>query len=192
MGLAVHSSPLTRSSGSVPAPTIMATKLFGKDLSEYDDIDVDELLSELNEEEIEELGRELIDPDDSCVPANQRCWYNTEKAPTGPYNRKALADFIETQAKEEKDWDEPKPFKKEVRGKVFVPPKEEKVQLTDTGDDTVETEWDDVLNTTTSSKSRLSSYADLQKALKTTLMSQSSRCLIPTPMTELLSVSLRC
>lgn len=38
-------------------------KLYGKDLSFYDDIDVDALLLELNDEEIEELGAELIDPD---------------------------------------------------------------------------------------------------------------------------------
>ncbi len=39
------------------------TKLFGKDLSAYDDINVDELLLTLTEEQIDELGQELIDPD---------------------------------------------------------------------------------------------------------------------------------
>ena len=39
------------------------TKLFGKSLKAYDDIDVDELLAQLSEAEIEELGLELIDPD---------------------------------------------------------------------------------------------------------------------------------
>ncbi len=38
-------------------------KLFGKDLSAYDDIDIDELLTTLSPEELEELGTELIDPD---------------------------------------------------------------------------------------------------------------------------------
>ncbi len=38
-------------------------KLFGKDLSAYDDIDIDELLQTLSPEELEELGTELIDPD---------------------------------------------------------------------------------------------------------------------------------
>ena len=38
-------------------------KLFGKDLKEYEDIDIDDLLSKLTPEEIEELGQELIDPD---------------------------------------------------------------------------------------------------------------------------------
>ena len=39
------------------------TKLFGKDLSAYDSINIDELLLTLTEEEIEELGQDLIDPD---------------------------------------------------------------------------------------------------------------------------------
>ena len=38
-------------------------KLYGKDLSAYDDIDIDELLEKLTPEELEELGQELIDPD---------------------------------------------------------------------------------------------------------------------------------
>ena len=38
-------------------------KLYGKDLREYDDINIDELLETLSPEEIEELGMELIDPD---------------------------------------------------------------------------------------------------------------------------------
>ena len=38
-------------------------KLFGKDLKEYEDIDIDDLLQKLTPEEIEELGQELIDPD---------------------------------------------------------------------------------------------------------------------------------
>lgn len=41
----------------------MATKLYGKDLSKYDDIDLDELLSKLTEEELVELETDLIDPD---------------------------------------------------------------------------------------------------------------------------------
>ena len=39
------------------------TKLFGKDLSAYDEINIEELLLTLTEEEIEELGTDLIDPD---------------------------------------------------------------------------------------------------------------------------------
>ena len=40
-----------------------ATKLYGKSLKEYEDIDVDALLSQLTEEELEQLGQDLIDPD---------------------------------------------------------------------------------------------------------------------------------
>lgn len=39
-----------------------AAKLYGKDLSEYDDIDVDQLLSELTPEELNILAKE-VDPD---------------------------------------------------------------------------------------------------------------------------------
>ena len=46
------------------------TKLYGKDLSEYDDIDIDALLEELTPEQIEELGTELIDPDVSAKRGN--------------------------------------------------------------------------------------------------------------------------
>jgi len=39
-----------------------AAKLYGKDLSEYDDIDVDQLLAELTPEELNILAKE-VDPD---------------------------------------------------------------------------------------------------------------------------------
>lgn len=39
-----------------------AAKLYGKDLSEYDDVDVDELLAQLTPEEINILAKE-VDPD---------------------------------------------------------------------------------------------------------------------------------
>lgn len=39
-----------------------AAKLYGKDLSEYDDIDVDKLLAELTPEELNILAKE-VDPD---------------------------------------------------------------------------------------------------------------------------------
>ena len=44
-------------------------KLYGKDLSAYDDIDLDELLKQLNEQELEELSLDLIDPDVSKMCA---------------------------------------------------------------------------------------------------------------------------
>lgn len=39
-----------------------AAKLYGKDLSEYDDVDVDDLLAQLTPEEINMLAKE-VDPD---------------------------------------------------------------------------------------------------------------------------------
>lgn len=39
------------------------TKLFGKDLSAYDNINIEELLLTLTDQEIQELGDDLIDPD---------------------------------------------------------------------------------------------------------------------------------
>lgn len=46
-------------------------KLYGKDLSEYDEVDVDELLAQLSAEEIKILAKE-VDPDVSlCQLADQ-------------------------------------------------------------------------------------------------------------------------
>lgn len=41
-------------------------KLYGKDLSEYDEVDVDELLAQLSAEEIKILAKE-VDPDVSTL-----------------------------------------------------------------------------------------------------------------------------
>lgn len=43
-----------------------AAKLYGKDLSEYDDVDVDELLAQLTPDEINILAKE-VDPDVSLL-----------------------------------------------------------------------------------------------------------------------------
>ena len=51
------------------------------------------------------------------MPPSERCKYRLDKSPTGPFNRKKLIAFLEKKAKEEKDWDEVKPFTKEIRGK---------------------------------------------------------------------------
>lgn len=70
----------------------MANKLlFGKSLDEYDSNidDIDELLSKLTETEINELNED-IDPDNTLLPASQRCRDQTSKAPTGPYDREKL------------------------------------------------------------------------------------------------------
>lgn len=44
-------------------------KLYGKDLSEYDDVDVDALLAQLSPEEINILAKE-VDPDVSSILRN--------------------------------------------------------------------------------------------------------------------------
>ena len=44
----------------------------------------------------------------------------TSKAPTGPYQRQKLLEFLEKKAKEEKDWEQNKPFVKEIRGRSKV------------------------------------------------------------------------
>ncbi len=53
---------------------------------------------------------------DSDIPPSERCRYKTTKAPTGPFNRQQLLDFLETKAKDEKDWEDAKPYIKEIRG----------------------------------------------------------------------------
>jgi len=54
------------------------------------------------------------------VPPSDRCRYKTDKLPTGPFERKKLLEFLERKAREDKDWEEAKPFKKETRGIVIV------------------------------------------------------------------------
>ncbi|KAG5346386.1 TMOD protein, partial [Acromyrmex charruanus] len=99
-----------------------AAKLYGKDLSEYDDIDVDQLLAELTPEELNILAKE-VDPDDSFMPPSQRCSYECNKSPTGPLNRKKLIEHINKQALETPDIPELKPYVPGViRGKKWIPP----------------------------------------------------------------------
>lgn len=53
---------------------------------------------------------------DSCIPPSDRCKYRTDKKPTGPFNRKKLLDYLAKKAREDKDWEEIKPYLKEIRG----------------------------------------------------------------------------
>uniref|UniRef100_A0A2P2I4M2 Tropomodulin-like n=1 Tax=Hirondellea gigas TaxID=1518452 RepID=A0A2P2I4M2_9CRUS len=97
-------------------------KLFGKDLSEYDEVDVDDLLEQLSPEELELLAGD-VDPDDSLVPPSERCGYKCEKDSTGPLDRKQLIDHINDQAINEPDVPELVPYIAGiVRGKKWVPP----------------------------------------------------------------------
>ncbi|XP_026477306.1 tropomodulin isoform X3 [Ctenocephalides felis] len=112
------SSTTTKTTMTTPA------KLYGKDLSEYDEIDVDTLLSQLSPEEINILAKE-VDPDDSFLPPSQRCSYECEKEATGPLNRQKLIDHINKQALETPDIPELKPYVAgTIRGKKWIPPPE--------------------------------------------------------------------
>ncbi|KAL7026184.1 hypothetical protein ACKWTF_013802 [Chironomus riparius] len=107
--------------------TTMTTpaKLYGKDLSEYDDVDVDALLAQLSPEEINILAKE-VDPDDSFLPPHQRTSYECEKEPTGPLDRKKLIEHINKQALETPDIPDLEPFVAGVvRGKKWIPPPQE-------------------------------------------------------------------
>ncbi|CAH0552727.1 unnamed protein product [Brassicogethes aeneus] len=111
----------TKSSTTTTVETIPA-KLYGKDPSVYDDIDVDDLLNKLSEEELNALAKE-VDPDDSMLPPSQRCGYECEKDATGPVDRNQLITYINTQALETPDLPENQPFELgKVRGKKWIPP----------------------------------------------------------------------
>ncbi|RNA24855.1 Tropomodulin [Brachionus plicatilis] len=115
-----------------------------RDFSDVDFDEIDALLSQLTEEELECLAGE-VDPDDPHLPPSERCRDQTKKQPTGPYDREKLLKYLEDQGKNEKDWEQNKEFKKEIRGKVWVPPpkpvEEEHQEL-----EHVATEWDEILN----------------------------------------------
>ncbi|XP_037078962.1 tropomodulin-like isoform X2 [Pollicipes pollicipes] len=96
-------------------------KLFGKDLSEYDNMDMDDMLDQLTAEEIDMLSRD-VDPDDSLMPPDQRTAYRCDKSATGPLNRKKLIDHINEQATSEPDRPEQVPFEAGIiRGKKWTP-----------------------------------------------------------------------
>lgn len=97
-------------------------KLYGRDISQYDEVDVDELLAKLTQEELTMLAKE-VDPDDNFLPPSQRNNYDCEKDPTGPLNRKKLIEHINKQALETPDRPEVKPYVAGViRGKKWIPP----------------------------------------------------------------------
>lgn len=113
----ITTTKVSSTSGTTPATSL----LYGKDLSEYDNMDVDELLTQLSAEELEQLSNE-VDPDDSLLPADQRCKDQTRKLPTGPLNRKKLLDYLTKVACEDEDWPEIQPFKiGHKRGKIYTP-----------------------------------------------------------------------
>lgn len=98
------------------------TKLFGKDLSQYEDLDIDDILEQLSPEELEMLAGE-VDPDDSLIPPSERNAYKCDKEATGPLDRKKLIDHINDQALNEPDRPDLVPFVPgTVRGKKWVAP----------------------------------------------------------------------
>ncbi|KAI3390197.1 hypothetical protein SNEBB_006617 [Seison nebaliae] len=120
-----------------------AAKLFGRDLSEFANLDIDDLLSKLTDEELEELNNE-VDPDDAYLPASERCRDQTIKAPTGPFDRKHLVQHIALASQQEPDWDNLVPFESKTRGKVWKAPPPPEVEVPD-DHGLVCTEWDELL-----------------------------------------------
>lgn len=131
-----------------------STKLFGKDLSQYEEVDIDDLLEQLSPEELEMLAGE-VDPDDSLIPPSERNSYKCEKEATGPLNRKKLIDHINDQAMNEPDRPELVPYVAgTVRGKKWVAPPPPQPEDDDEGNThEVEVDLDEefasVLNTAT-------------------------------------------
>jgi len=97
----------------------MTTKLYGRDLKEYEDIDFDSLLEQLTEAELEELNNEC-DPDNTLLPASERSRDQTDKKPTGPFDRAALMQFLREKASQEADWKDVVPYQKLNRGNRFI------------------------------------------------------------------------
>ncbi|KAI7695325.1 Tropomodulin, partial [Sarcoptes scabiei] len=108
----------------LPTPQPQQPKLkmlYGRDLKEYDNLNVEDLLGQLSAEELEQLSSE-VDPDDSLLPPSERCKDQTTKDPTGPLRRRQLRNFLTKFAKEQEDWPEIKKFVPGLKlGKVWVP-----------------------------------------------------------------------
>jgi tropomodulin len=82
----------------------------------------------------------------SYLPASDRCKVQTQKAPTGTYDRSKLLGFLNEQGKSEKDWEEQKPYVPgEKKGKVWEPPPVAKPAADEDDEFLAPTEWDDVL-----------------------------------------------
>ncbi|XP_073447341.1 tropomodulin-1 isoform X1 [Aquarana catesbeiana] len=96
-----------------------------KGLEKYRDVDENEILNKLTEEELRALEGELeeLDPDNQLLPAGLRQKNQTSKTPTGPFQRDALLEHLEKQAKEMKDKEDLVPYTGEKRGKPWIPKK---------------------------------------------------------------------
>ncbi|KAM4053815.1 tropomodulin-1 isoform 1-T1 [Anomaloglossus baeobatrachus] len=94
-----------------------------KDLEKYRDVDEEEILNKLTEDEISALEGELeeLDPDNELLPVGLRQRNQTNKTPTGPFQREALLGHLEKQANEMKDREDLVPYTGEKRGKPWIP-----------------------------------------------------------------------
>ena len=140
----------------------MATTKAANETLDMDDFE--SLLSALSAEELENIN-DHVDPEvfnclffvsldchvkfshqNAYLPASDRCKSQTNKAPTGTYDRTKLLSFITEQGKNEKDWDEQKPYVPgEKKGKVWKAPDVIKPSGGEDQEFLASTEWDDVL-----------------------------------------------
>jgi tropomodulin len=98
---------------------------------DYADLDIDELVDKLTPGEIQKL-LEDCDPDDSQIPPGLRSNYRCEKEATGPFDKKALNDFITEQALNTPDIPDVVPHVTgTLRGKRYTAPSRPKPTLDD-------------------------------------------------------------
>jgi len=91
---------------------------------DWNKVDIDELVEVLSPGDIQKLLEEF-DPDDPHLPPSERCSYRCDKLPTGPYNRRALLDYINEQAKKTPSKPDLVPYVPGVvRGKKWEAPKQ--------------------------------------------------------------------
>lgn len=99
---------------------------------DYADLDIDELVDKLTPGEIQKFLDDC-DPDDSEIPPALRCNYKCEKVDTGPFNKKALLEFITEQALNTPDIPDVVPHVSgTLRGKKYNPPAKPKPNPNDT------------------------------------------------------------
>ena len=97
------------------------TLLFGKDLSEYANIPIEDILNQLTEEELEQLSND-VDPDDPHIPPSMRCKEQTKKTATGPLDRQKLLSYLKKYAMEQEDWPEVRPYETGIKRGTFCIP----------------------------------------------------------------------
>ncbi|CAF0740553.1 unnamed protein product [Adineta steineri] len=112
----------------------------------------DALLAQLGPEDLDKVN-DIIDPENSYLPASDRCKQQTAKTETGPYDRTKLLEFLTEQGKNEKDWDHIKSYVPgEKKGKVWQAPPVVKPTQAEEDEFMVSTEWDDVLTNASESE----------------------------------------